>query len=87
MRNENNAYKRKLIGFSIALHRKAQGFTQEQLAEGIGKSLSYVSHIEADGKDANPTLDTLIDIAEFLKVELHKLLNIENLISGNVKGT
>ena len=82
MGSQKNAQKRKLIGLNIALHRKEKGLTQEQLAEAVGKSLSYISQIEANSKGANPTLDTLIDISESLDVDLHRLLNIEYLLSA-----
>ena len=52
--------------------------TQEKLAESIGKSTAYISHLEAPGICKSPSLDTLIDISKALKIPLHKLTQIED---------
>ncbi len=38
----------RLLGLRIAYYRKVRGYTQEQLAEMIGKSWSFLSQIEAN---------------------------------------
>lgn len=58
------------LGLKIAYYRKRRGYTQEQFAELIGKSWSFVSQIEANnGKNVKGiSLDTLFTIADVLEV-------------------
>ncbi len=76
MKQEYQDYYRQ-IGFRIRDYRHAAHMTQEQMAEAIGKSTAYVSHLEAPGICKSPSLDTLIDISRILKIPLHKLTQIE----------
>ena len=50
------------------------GYTQEELAEIIGKSPAFVGHIEAPNIEKAISLDTLFDIADALNIQPHKLL-------------
>ena len=52
--------------------RKRLGISMEALAERAGLSQSIISLIERDLR--NPTLDTLLRIADVLEVELAKIL-------------
>ena len=61
------------LGESIRTLRKQGGFTQEQLAEALGVSVSAVHKWES-GK-ATPELETLVDIAEFFETSVDALLN------------
>ena len=65
----------RLLGLRIAMYRKMRGYTQEQFAEAIGKSWSFVSQIEANNgkKIKGISLDTLFTISEILSVPLSKL--------------
>ena len=67
----------KIIGKNIKQARKGQKLTQEALAELIDKSTSYISYIETGKKCLS--LETLVDIANCLKVSADDLLsfNIE----------
>lgn len=38
----------RLLGLRIAYYRKRKGYTQEQFAELIGKSWSFISQVEAN---------------------------------------
>ena len=62
---------KELIGARIKSLRQGKGLTQEALAEKSGISSKYLSSIER-GKE-NPTLDTLIQLAKALKVELFEI--------------
>jgi len=63
---------KKQIGISVR-HSRAKGkYTQEQLAEEIGKTPEAISNIERGL--SLPTLQTLIDIAKALKVPLSALV-------------
>lgn len=67
--------KYKSLGLKIAVYRKLRGYTQEQFAEKIGKSWSFVSQIEANNgsKLKGVSLDTLFTISEVLDVPVSKL--------------
>ena len=61
------------LGESIRKLRKEAGFTQEQLAEALGVSVSAVHKWES-GK-ATPELEMLVDIAEFFETSVDAMLN------------
>ena len=61
------------LGESIRRLRKESGFTQEQLAEALGVSVSAVHKWES-GK-ATPELEMLVDIAEFFETSVDAMLN------------
>lgn len=67
----------RLLGLRIAYYRKVRGYTQEQLAEMIGKSWSFLSQVEANN-GANLkgiSLETLFSIAEVLQVPAGRLFD------------
>ena len=43
--------KYKRLGLKISYYRKVKGMTQEQLAEELGKSLSFIGAVEAPNID------------------------------------
>lgn len=61
------------LGESIRRLRKESGFTQVQLAEALGVSVSAVHKWES-GK-ATPELEMLVDIAEFFETSVDAMLN------------
>lgn len=63
------------LGESIRRLRKESGFTQEQLAEALGVSVSAVHKWES-GKAA-PELEMLVDIAEFFETSVDAMLNYD----------
>lgn len=67
----------RLLGLKIAYYRKRKGYTQEQFAELIDKSLSFVGQIEANNGVAvkGISLDTLFTISETLDVPMAKLFS------------
>ena len=60
------------IGQKVRKYRKAQGLSQEQLAERIGISVTHMSHIETG--NTKLSLPVLVDIAEALDVKTDDLL-------------
>ena len=64
------------IGRRIKIYRKRRGFTQNQLAELVGKSTVYISYLESGVKGLS--LETLVDIANALN------LTADALLAGNV---
>ena len=67
--------KYRMLGLRIAMYRKMAGMTQEEFAEKIGKSWSFISQIEANNgvKLKGVSLDTLFVISETLQVPVSKL--------------
>ncbi len=59
------------LGRRIKQLRKRQGLTQDRLGEAVGISSKYLSSIER-GRE-NPTLDTLLGLAEQLQVKPYEL--------------
>ena len=63
----------RLLGLKVAYYRKAKNMTQEQLAEKLGTSTSYIGSIES--KTYKPiSLKTLFRIANALDTPPHKFL-------------
>ena len=64
----------RLLGLKIAYYRKKRCYTQEQFAELIGKSWSFISQIEANNGAVvkGVSLDTLFTISEVLDVPVEK---------------
>lgn len=62
---------RRIIGGNIRLLRKARGWSQEELGERAALSYKFVGEIERGA--ANPSLDSLLGIANALNVEVAKL--------------
>ncbi len=65
---------KRLIGVRISEIRSRKGLTQEQLAGKMGISSKYLSSIER-GKE-NPTLNTLITLADSLNTDIGDLFSV-----------
>ena len=61
-----------LFGQRLMLDRRAAGLTRTDLSDRTGISASYVARIES-GR-ANPTLDTMVKLADALGVDLADML-------------
>lgn len=68
--------KYRLLGLRIAYYRKRKGYTQEQLAEKIGMSWSFLSQLEANNGAVTKgmSLNTLFSIADALEISSSELL-------------
>ncbi len=64
----------KLIGIKISKYRMKRGLTQEQLANDVGISYSYLTQIEAPNVVKKMSLEVLFDIADTLNVNIKDLL-------------
>jgi len=71
---QQHAEKHRMLGLKIAYYRKLKGFTQEQLAEKINKSLAFIGAVEAPNVARTVSLDTLFDIADALEIPACKLM-------------
>ena len=65
----------RILGLRIAYYRKMRGMTQEQFAEAIGRSVSFVSQIEANNaaEVKGVSLETLFLMREKLRVPMARL--------------
>ena len=63
------------LGLKIAYYRKKAGYTQEVLAEKIGKSVNFLAQVEGTGTTRGVSLETLFTIADVLGVPASKLLD------------
>ncbi len=70
------------IGQRIRKFRKAQGLSQEQLAEKIEISVTHMSHIETG--NTKLSLPVLVSIARVLEVQTDDLLSDDYLGKGRV---
>ena len=62
------------LGLKIAYYRKKAGFTQEVLAEKIGKSVNFLAQVEGTGTTRGVSLETLFKIADVLDIPASKFL-------------
>ena len=73
------------LGESIRKLRKEGGFTQEQLAEAMGVSVSAVHKWESD--KATPELELLVDLAEFFETSVDAMLKAgKNVLCEGAQG-
>ena len=65
----------RILGLRIAYYRKMRGMTQEQFAEAIGRSVSFVSQIEANNaaEVKGVSLETRFLMSEKLGVSMARL--------------
>lgn len=68
------------IGQKIRKFRRAQGLSQEELAEKIGISVTHMSHIETG--NTKLSLPVFVDIAKVLDVQTDDILNDRCVVSG-----
>jgi transcriptional regulator with XRE-family HTH domain len=62
------------VGLRLAQLRKARGFTQTEIAEGLGVTQAHISEYER-GR-VNLTSDTIIQLTQILKVSADELLGL-----------
>ena len=60
------------IGQKIAFYRKQKGLTQEQLADILSISKSYLTKIEAPHCDKTFSLEILFEISDALQIPIIK---------------
>ena len=65
----------KRFGKNVKIERIKQDLTQEQFAEIMNVSQNYIANIEC-GK-ANMSLAKVLELSEFLQVEIDVLLNFK----------
>lgn len=65
------------LGLKISYYRKLKGYTQEQLAEGVGLSTAFIGMIEAPNISKAISMDALFDISDFLEIPPKRFLDFE----------
>ncbi|WP_234731810.1 helix-turn-helix domain-containing protein [Acidocella facilis] len=66
---------RQLVGRNFARLRKARGLTQEEVEARSGLSQQYLSSLERGRR--NPTVITLYELAQVLKVSVADLVRMD----------
>ena len=74
MINHKNTNRYKKIGRLIQFYRKQKGLTQQDLAEKISISKSYLTKIEAPNCDKSFSLEVLFEIADALHIPVQTFL-------------
>lgn len=71
-----------LLGKRIREYRKKMNWTQEQLSENAGISLSFLGHIERGSRKAS--IETIVSLSNAMKVSPHYLLqdSLDNELAG-----
>lgn len=69
---------RRLVGENIRSLRKARGWSQEELGEHADLSYKFVGEVERGA--VNPSIDSLVGIANALNVEMVELFQREDLV-------
>ncbi len=67
-----------LIGPRIKLLREEKGISQTKLGEAVNLTKTTISHYENGTRV--PSIETLIDLANYFKVDLNYILGTDNLI-------
>lgn len=71
----DNHAARKLFGNRVRNIRRTNKFTQEQLAELIGKTIEHISFIERG--ERSPSFELILDLARTFNVSLAYLMDLE----------
>lgn len=81
------AYRKRFqeLGLKIAYYRKKKGLTQEEFAEAVGISWSFVSQIEANNgrRLRGVSLTTLYKMADFFEIPAARLLEEDDRAGGS----
>lgn len=75
------------LGQKIRRLRKAQGYTQTQLADSIGVDFTYISKIENDRSVKPPAESTLMKIAIFLETDADELIFLAKKVPQKFQDT
>lgn len=67
----------RMMGLRLAYYRKLRGFTQEGLAERVGRSVNFIAQVEGVGTIRGISLETLFKISDVLGIQPGKLLDAD----------
>lgn len=74
MMNFKYSERYKNIGIKISKYRNKKNLTQEELANKVGISYSYLTQIESPNVVKKMSLEVLFDIADVLNIDIKDLL-------------
>ncbi len=77
----------KEIGRKIVFYRNLRGLSQQELADRIGISRSYISKIEAPNSNVSFSLDVLFAIATGLNIDVAAFFNPIEINNPYLKDT
>lgn len=66
------------VGLKVGYYRRLANMTQEQLSEGSGMSLNFISQLEGPSAPYVPSLKSLFKISKVLGVPINKLVDVDN---------
>ncbi len=66
-----------LVGQRIRILREENDITQNELGEKLSVSKTTISHYENDSR--TPSIETLIQLADFFQVDLDYILGVESV--------
>ena len=66
------------LGLNIAYYRKLKGLKQAELAEKVKLSRTHISNLEAPNMPTSISLESLMDIADALKVPVAKFFEFRD---------
>lgn len=75
--DESIAYRLKQIGLNVAYYRKLKNMNQEDLANKAQMERSAIGHLESTKYYSNPTMETLLRIADALEIKPSLLLEFK----------
>ena len=78
MMTEQRLNQYKQLGLTIAYYRKLKGITQQNLAEAVNLSRTHISNLEAPNMPTSISLESLMDIADALKVPVAKFFEFRD---------
>ena len=75
MKDDELKYLYKHIGSLIKFHRERLGKSQFTFGLEVGKSGNQIGRIER--AESNPTVETLYDIAKYIKIDVKDFFNMK----------
>lgn len=63
------------LGMNVSFYRRAQGLTQQQLAEMLGVDKSHIGHLEQ--ATAGVSLDVIFRLSDVLNVPVNKFFELK----------
>jgi transcriptional regulator with XRE-family HTH domain len=61
------------VGRKVAFFRQQKNLSQQELADLVGISKSYISKLEAPGSERSFSLEVIFDISDCLGITLYEL--------------
>ena len=79
MNKENNDYYYYVARVNIKKYRKLKGYTAQELADKTGLTHQFIRDLESLKITRRPRLDTLVNIANALNIDIKDLLDDKDI--------